>query len=176
MTCPDRTDRLPAFKLDRRGLARVFGELEAEVMAAVWDLQACTVADVCGRLGDGANYKTVMTVMNRLVEKGVLVRRRASRAFTYAAAESRSSFVNRVSWHVAEGLVEEYGALAVAQFVDVLDTVDPALLRQLTALIQARTDAAAADAVDDAVDDAVGDSVGDAVDNCADGDDLEAVR
>ncbi|MCC7019371.1 MAG: BlaI/MecI/CopY family transcriptional regulator [Ardenticatenales bacterium] len=164
MTCPDRTDRLPAFKLDRRGLARVFGELEAEVMAAVWDLQACTVADVCGRLGDGANYKTVMTVMNRLVEKGVLVRRRASRAFTYAAAESRSSFVNRVSWHVAEGLVEEYGALAVAQFVDVLDTVDPALLRQLTALIQARTDAAAADAVDDAVD------------NCADGDDLEAVR
>lgn len=153
MTCPDRSDRLPAFKLDRRGLARVFGELEAEVMATVWDLQSCTVADVCERLGeranhkDGANYKTVMTVMNRLVEKGVLIRRRSSRAFTYVAAESRAAFVNRVSWHVAEGLVEEYGALAVAQFVDVLDTVDPALLRQLSALIQARA-AAAAEVVD----------------------------
>lgn len=139
MSCPDRADRLPAFKLDRRGLARVFGELEAEVMAAVWDLGACTVADVCERLGEGSNYKTVMTVMNRLVDKGTLVRRRDSRAFSYVAAESRAAFVRRVSRGVAAGLVEEYGALAVAQFVDVLDDVDPALLRQLSALVRART-------------------------------------
>lgn len=139
MNCLDRPDRLHAFKLDRRGLARVFGELEATVMAAVWDLQEATVNDVCDRLGAGSNYKTVMTVMNRLVEKGSLVRQRSSRAFTYAAPESRAAFVNRVSRHVAEGLVEEYGALAVAQFVDVLDTVDPALLQQLAALVKART-------------------------------------
>lgn len=139
MTCQDRPDRLHAFKLDRRGLARVFGEVEAEVMAAVWDLQEATVNEVCERLGEGSHYKTVMTIMNRLVDKGSLVRRRSSRAFTYAAAESRSAFVNRVSRHVAEGLVEEYGALAVAQFVDALDAVDPALLRQLAALVQART-------------------------------------
>lgn len=135
----DRAERLPAFKLDRRGLARVFGELEAEVMAVVWDLGDCTVGDVCERLADGSHYKTVMTVMNRLVEKGTLVRRRESRAFHYAAAESRTAFVRRVSRGVAAGLVEEYGALAVAQFVDVLDDVDPALLRQLSALVQART-------------------------------------
>lgn len=146
MSCPDRADRLPAFKLDRRGLARVFGELEAEVMAAVWDLGACTVADVCERLGEGSNYKTVMTVMNRLVDKGTLLRQRDSRAFTYAAAESRAAFVRRVSRGVAAGLVEEYGALAVAQFVDVLDDVDPALLRQLSALVKARTADTATDA------------------------------
>ena len=114
----DGLDRLSAFKLDRRGLARVFGELEAEIMAVVWDLPEATVSDVCARLGQDSNYKTVMTVMNRLVEKGALHRHRDSRAFTYVAAESRLAFLNRVSRHVAASLVEEYGALAVAQFVE----------------------------------------------------------
>lgn len=134
----DRNDRLSSFKLDRRGLARVFGELEAEIMAVVWDVPQATVGDVCARLGQDSNYKTVMTVMNRLVEKGALHRRRDSRAFAYVAAESRLAFVSRVSRHVAESLVEEYGALAVAQFVDALDAFDPALLDQLSALVEAR--------------------------------------
>ncbi|MFN8423652.1 MAG: BlaI/MecI/CopY family transcriptional regulator [Anaerolineae bacterium] len=134
----DRHDRLSSFKLDRRGLARVFGELEAEIMDVVWDVPQATVDDVCARLGQDSNYKTVMTVMNRLVEKGALHRRRDSRAFAYVAAETRLAFVNRVSRHVAESLVEEYGALAVAQFVDALDAVDPALLGQLSALVEAR--------------------------------------
>lgn len=135
----DRHDRLSSFKLDRRGLARVFGELEAEIMDVVWDVPQATVGDVCARLGQDSNYKTVMTVMNRLVEKGALHRRRDSRAFAYVAAETRLAFVNRVSRHVAESLVEEYGALAVAQFVDALDAVDPALLGQLSALVEARS-------------------------------------
>jgi predicted transcriptional regulator len=128
-----------AFKLDRSGLARVFGELEAEVMEAVWELGSPTVGEVCDRLGETANYKTVMTVMNRLVEKQSLIRRRDSRAFRYVAAESRASFEERVSRQVAEGLLEEFGALALAQFVDAVDAVDPELLARLLALVEERT-------------------------------------
>jgi predicted transcriptional regulator len=128
-----------AFKLDKSGLARVFGELEAEVMEAVWDLGSPTVADVCERLGGTANYKTVMTVMNRLVEKESLIRRRDSRAFRYVAAEPRARFEERVSRQVAQGLLEEFGDLALAQFVDAVDSIDPDLLARLRALVAERT-------------------------------------
>jgi predicted transcriptional regulator len=120
-----------AFKLDRQGLARVFGALEAEVMEAVWELGAPTVSEVCDRLGAEANYKTVMTVMNRLVEKHALSRDRDSRAFRYHAAESRVAFEARVSRQVVEGLLAEFGDLALAHFLSALDAVEPELVQRL---------------------------------------------
>lgn len=134
-----RRRRVQSFKLDQRGLARVFGELEAEIMDAVWKLGEARVSDVCDQLGDSANYKTVMTVMNRLVDKRVLERERESRAFVYTAVESRNAFCKRVSRRVAEGLVRDFGGLAVAQFVDALDEVDPKLMVQLQQLVSERT-------------------------------------
>ena len=140
MNQPNRAE-LPAFKLDQHGLARVFGELEAAVMESVWALEAATVAEVCARLGEDANYKTVMTVMNRLVAKGALLRRHASsRAFVYSASESRSAFETRLSRRVAEGLLRDFGALAVAQFVDVMDAVDPELRARLEAMVKSAQD------------------------------------
>lgn len=133
-----RPTRLHAFKLDQRGLARVLGELESAVMEAIWSLGEAPVAEVCTALGRGANYKTVMTVMNRLVEKRMLARRRESRAFHYRAVESREAFLQRVSMRVVESLVQDFGALAVAQFVDEVDRVDPALLERLEELVRAR--------------------------------------
>lgn len=135
--------RVNSFKLDQTGLARVFGELEAAVMETVWSLGEASVSDVCERLGPDSNYKTVMTVMNRLVEKDALARHRHSRAFMYAAVETREDLVSRVSRRVVEGLVMDFGNLAVAQFVDTLDSVDPELLAQLEQMIRARSDNAA---------------------------------
>lgn len=139
MTSPQTARRIRAPKLDQRGLARVFGELEAAVMETLWLLGEASVADVCQRLGEGANYKTVMTVMNRLVAKRVLSRRRESRAFLYLPLESRDAFERRISQRVAEGFVRDYGDLALAQFVDALDAVDPALLDRLEQLVRERS-------------------------------------
>ncbi len=140
MTTAPSPKRVRAYKLDQRGLARVFGELEAAVMAVLWDLGEGSVADVCKRLGPAANYKTVMTVMNRLVTKRALSRRRESRAYLYVPLESRAAFEMRITRGVAEGLVRDYGDLAVAQFVDALDAVDPALIERLGQLVRERTE------------------------------------
>lgn len=134
-----RRRSIHSFRLDQEGLARVFGELEAEIMDVLWTSGEGRVSDVCDALGPEANYKTVMTVMNRLVEKRALRRDRASRAFTYRPVESRDAFLERVSRNVAEGLVRDFGGVAVAQFVDAIDTVDPALLAKLRELIEARS-------------------------------------
>lgn len=119
-------------------MARVFGELEAKVMEAVWDLQQPTVQQVCDHLGPSYNYKTVMTVLNRLVEKRALTRQRVSRAFVYRASQSREAFLCRVSRAIMGGLVRDFGSLAVAQFVETLDEIDPEQLAELERLVQER--------------------------------------
>ncbi len=135
---PQSRRGLQAFKLDQHGLARVFGELEAEVMDAVWELGEATVVQVSGRIGDGVHYKTVMTVMNRLVDKQILTRKRTGRAYVYHAVECRSEFLEGISRRVVEGLVSDFGPAAVAQFVDALDAVDPSLVDRLEALVRER--------------------------------------
>ncbi len=133
---------IPAFKLDHTGLARLFGDLEARVMEIIWQLGEATVGDVLARLGDEYHYNTVMTVMSRLADKGVLTRRREGRAHVYAPVEDRDAFLARVSREVAEGLLREFGMLAIAQFVNAADAVDPDLLAELRRQVQRKAESA----------------------------------
>ena len=129
---------IQSFRIHQEGLARMFGELEAKVMEAVWDLNEPTVQAVCDYLGPGYNYKTVMTVLNRLVEKDALTRQRVSRAFIYRPRQSRDAFLCRVSRAIMGGLVRDFGSLAVAQFVETLDEIDPEQLAELERMVQQR--------------------------------------
>lgn len=127
------------FSLDRSGLARVLGELEARIMEAVWRDDAPTVRDICAALGPDAHYKTVMTVTNRLVEKGLLVRERTTeRAYAYRAAEDREAFLAKVASNVASGLMDEFGRRALAPLVSAAEAVDPAYLDELERLVRER--------------------------------------
>ncbi len=114
-----------AVKLDERGLARLFGELEARIMETIWSLDEATVHDICHHLGENCNYKTIMTVANRLVSKGALERRRCGRAYVYWSVEPRDVFLENVSREMAVGLMEDFGAPAIAGLVDAVNDVAP---------------------------------------------------
>lgn len=68
------------------------GELEGHVMDVLWDSVApLTPADVRDRL-DPAHplaYTTVMTILVRLWEKGLVERERAGRAYAYRPVQTR---------------------------------------------------------------------------------------
>lgn len=124
-----------AVKLDESGIARFFGELEARIMEAVWSLDQPTVHDICRHLGADCNYKTIMTVANRLVEKGLLDRRRQGRAFAYSSVFRRDAFLETVSRETVAGLMNDFGAPAFAGFVDAVGEIEPQQLKALRQLI-----------------------------------------
>ncbi len=127
---------LRAFRLNQHGLSRLFGELEARVMNAIWALDEPTVQDVVDHLGGHANYKTVMTVMNRLVTKGFLERRKVSRAFVYKARFTREELFEHLSRQVLNGLIADFGPAVIAQFVDAVAESDRARLSDLATLVE----------------------------------------
>ena len=127
------------FNLEGTGLTRVLGDLAAPIMEAVWRRESATIKDICAELGPGANYKTVMTVANRLVEKQLLVRERTSeRAFVYRAVTCREAFLDQVVASVANGLVGDFGQQALAQLVQAADEIDPTYLDELERLVRER--------------------------------------
>lgn len=68
------------------------GPLEADIMQVIWKIQKATVQDVYDELSRDRNiaYNTVMTVMTRLAQKGVLKRQKDGRAFVYFPKTTKS--------------------------------------------------------------------------------------
>ena len=128
-----------SFKLDQQGLTHIFGELEAKLVEAVWDLEEASVQEVIDHLGGDLNYKTTMTVLNRLVDKGVLKRHKSGRAFIYTATASRQDLLSGVFDRMVRGMLDDdFRQIALAQMIETVESVDPKILDDLNRLIQQR--------------------------------------
>lgn len=126
------------FKPSERGLRKVFGDLEADIMERVWRGSPVTVGDVWQALRKERDlaYTTVKTVMSRLAEKGYLKRRTKERAYTYEPAMEREEFLRSVSDEVLEGLFVDFGEPIRAHLVRALKKRDLPGLERLEALIR----------------------------------------
>jgi predicted transcriptional regulator len=73
------------------------GTLQGRVMRIVWRLGEATVEDVRAKQPRHKRpaYTTVQTVLNRLEERGLLVRERRGKAFVYRPAYDESELVAR---------------------------------------------------------------------------------
>jgi predicted transcriptional regulator len=115
-------------------LDKVLGPLGAEVMRAVWkQREPMTPRQALDVLNDGRTpplaYTTVMTVMSRLAEKGILVRRRARRGFAYEAVAKDAAAI------AVHDVMRDFGEQAVAHFLTEA-RADPKLRRRLERLLE----------------------------------------
>lgn len=106
---------------------KILGELESEIMEVAWKIGPASVRDVLSRLAKRKPiaYTTVMTVMSRLHDKGILRRKMdKSGAFVYLPVKDKMSFLSAASEKIIKNFLKEYGDVAVAQFVDIIETAD----------------------------------------------------
>ncbi len=119
------------------------GELEADVMSVVWELGKASVQDVKDALEPRRPlaYTTVMTVMSRLAEKGVLERRKDGRAYYYTPAGSQEKVAGSLLHSLVKRLYAGATGKAVAQLLESDEAVDEAELERLEALIRSKRQA-----------------------------------
>ncbi len=126
----------PLRRIRRAAAGGLLGPLEAEIMTRFWRRGPATVRDVVEELTRDRDlaYTTVMTVMVRLKQKGLLRRDRVGKTYHYRAALTRREHEARVSRDLARGLVARFGDAALAAFSAELAGVDAerrAALRRL---------------------------------------------
>lgn len=126
------------FRPDKKGLSKVLGELEAEVMEVVWQKGSVSVRDVYDVLRSRRQiaYTTVMTIMGRLADKQLLAKEKQGLAYIYTPVYSKSEFTRSLVQEVIDGLLEDYSDLAFAHFIGRLKEDDEAKLAELEKLIQ----------------------------------------
>jgi len=131
----------PTLRLDARGVAKVLGDLEAKVMTAIWDLKCEAPARVIHERvarQHPVQLLTVVTVLNKLVAKGLVKRARRDGLLHFGARYGRGEFDAYVSRRLVEGVLGFSRDLVTASLVDVLAETDPEALEELARLVKSR--------------------------------------
>lgn len=128
-------------RLSADGIAKVLGDLEARVLVTLWTLGEPATGRTVHEaviLDHRVSPLTTITVLNKLVAKRILTRRKVDDVFHYAPTMDEETFRAMVSRRVVEGILS-FGPEAVsASLVDVLAERDPEQLEALGRLIRRR--------------------------------------
>ncbi len=113
----------------------VLGPLGAAVMRVVWEQGEATVGSVATTLAEEHDntsaYTTIMTIMGRLHDRGLLAREKHGRQFVYRAVADEDALIERLSEDALDQLIARFGATAYRQFAVRLTDLDPALRQRL---------------------------------------------
>jgi predicted transcriptional regulator len=110
---------------------RAPGELESGVLAALWEAgHPLTAAQVSERLpGDELAYTTVLTILSRLHDKGMVTRQRAGRGYAYEPARDEAAHTAERMRDLLNGGSDR--AAVLSRFVSELSDEDERLLHEL---------------------------------------------
>lgn len=102
------------------------GPLEEQIMNVIWNEQCETGKQVWEKIGKSNNvaYTTIMTVMNRLVDKGYLSKSKLNgKTYVYKSLHSKQQKLRTVIKSTLDMWVNTFGEEAVATFIDEADRI-----------------------------------------------------
>lgn len=124
------------FNPNKDDLAKVLGNLEADVMKVVWEIGSGDVKIIHEHLNRErkAAITTVATVLDRLYGKGLVERdlvKESGVRYEYRPAMSRKQFEGAVVRNVFKGLFETFGDSAINYLVQNAGILDQEAVEEL---------------------------------------------
>lgn len=98
--------------------AAQLGELEQQVMDIVWEKKQCSVRDVQKNLQPNKKlaYTTVATILQRLYEKSLVVRKESKNGYVYSSKMSKVKYSQNVAKTFINNFINSFGDTAIASF------------------------------------------------------------
>ncbi len=130
---------LRGFMRPSEAIIASLGSLERETMNEVWKQKEVSVRQVETAFGERVAYTTVMTTLDRLYKKGLLIRRKAGRAFLYAPKFTPEELERGLTEDVIGSLLDaktEHIEPVLACIVDAVSDRDRELLDELERLVR----------------------------------------
>lgn len=113
-------------------LSTSVGELEGDVLAALWEKGDLSTPEVFNHVGKprGLAYTTILTVLQRLHRKGLVSRQPLGKAHVYSAALTKEQFSERRG-EVLAGALVQLGLAGLSAFLSEADRLDPEFMAHL---------------------------------------------
>jgi predicted transcriptional regulator len=134
---------ITAFHPDRKGVRKVLGDLEAEIMELIWARPqgtGTTVRDIFKVLYQRRQlaYTTVMNTMSRLAKKKLLLVEKRDQTYIYTPTLTEPEFISWLVSHILEDLFVSFAGPTQAGIDALSDPNASTRARQLLAEITRR--------------------------------------
>src|SRR5205807_10314067 len=114
---------LRGFRRPSEVASLALGRLERQVLDKAWQRDEVSVREIYLAFEERIAYTTLMTTLDRLYKKQILIRRKDGRAFSYRAAVSREEFDHGIREDVIDGLFSEGASGIQPLLACIVDTV-----------------------------------------------------
>lgn len=116
----------------------MFGSLSGAALRLMWREGELSVAETAEQLRGERNqplaYTTVLTILGRLHDKGLLKRRKVGRHYRYRPTMTQDKAMEHFTGRAVDQLLARYGTLALREFAERLAELDPGLRSELIEL------------------------------------------
>lgn len=132
-----------SFRPNQAGLKKILGDLEAEAMEITWELhRPVTIREVYEIMRDRGkkfSYLTLMTVMNRLEEKGILkIVGTIQRANVFLPTYSKDEFLEAATGIIIDSLLQDFPDQVAVHFKKHAKASDQEKLEALAEKVKAK--------------------------------------
>lgn len=117
---------------------KVLGELETQVMEIIWHAEnPVSVRSVTEAIQKKRKiaYTTVMTIMGRLVKKGILVRKLDGSTYFYKPKLTRDQFMAKAVHNIFTTAVSTLGTEVVTHFAKEMQKLSPEKRKELLTIL-----------------------------------------
>lgn len=124
--------------LEKDGLEAFFGELEAKIMKRLWENQPCSIMSVKKGLAEERDYSynTIMTVLNRLAEKGVIRKRKKGNTTWYTPVQKKEEFLASTARAMLSVVFGRKASIPPAAFAEALESLPEKDRKELKKLLK----------------------------------------
>jgi|SRR5579863_3365921 len=141
---PPRIESLLCRRMKRtfhfRTMSSELGPLEERLLDALWQCRDATVRELVEGVCHDLAYTTVMTTLDRLFKKSLLLRSNEGRAFRYSPRFTREELHRHAAGEAFRQLVEASPAssLPLSYLVEIVTERDAHLLDELQLVVEAK--------------------------------------
>lgn len=122
----------------KNGHGKVLGHLEHDILEALWKRGEASGRVVFEEVSRDIAMTTVLTVLERLVNKGLLEKRRGQEVNLFRCVYTKEELAKKLSDEVFRSILGLSASAASAAFVDILADIQPVELDRLASLIESK--------------------------------------
>lgn len=125
------------FKPGNLGLTKVLGSLEKVIMTVLWkkdEFSGRGIFEEIRRTREVA-YTTILTVVSRLVKKGLIKKEKRDNIFIFSPCCTKRKFSEYVSKEVIRGLLKLSSDSTIVNFIDILSELNDKQIEEIHTLI-----------------------------------------
>lgn len=125
--------------LNGKGSQKVLGELESKVMELLWqegDLTVRQARDMLAKQHKDLSFNSIMTIMNRLVEKDLLKKKDQEGLYLYTVKVSKKDFSKSVAKNIFTSILKDPSFFGATGFAELASDLDKETLDKLKKIIK----------------------------------------